>query len=37
MIICKMLQEDDNEFVKFKDEFKEVYDAVKLNTEDLQK
>ena len=37
MIVCKMLQEDDNEFIKFKDEFKEVYDSLKLNTEDLQK
>lgn len=37
MIICKMLYEDDNDFLKFKEEFKDVYDSVKLNTEDLKK
>ena len=36
-IICKTLYEEDNEFIKFKSDFKAVYDSVKLSTEDLQK
>ena len=36
-ILCKRLYEEDNEFHKFKDDFKEVYDSVKLSTEDLLK
>lgn len=36
MIICKTLYEEDTEFHKFKDDFKPVYDSVKLSTEDLQ-
>lgn len=36
-ICCEKLYQDDNEFIKFKDDFKEVYDSVKLSTEDLQK
>ena len=37
MIICKTLFDEDKEFHKFKEEFKSVYDSVKLSTEDLQK
>lgn len=36
-IICKILFEEDNEFAKFKSDFSEVYDAVKITTEDLKK
>ena len=31
------MYEEDNEFIKFKSDFKAVYDSVKLSTEDLQK
>ena len=37
MILCQYLYEDDNEFIKFKEDFKDVYDSIKLSTEDLQK
>lgn len=36
-ICCQKLFEEDNEFAKYKEDFKEVYDAIKLSTEDLQK
>lgn len=32
-----MLYEDDNMFITFKAEFAEVYDAIKITTEDLKK
>jgi hypothetical protein len=37
MILCQTLYEEDNEFVKFKEDFVSVYNSVKLSTEDLQK
>lgn len=36
-ICCGILFEEDNEFAKFKSEFQEVYDAIKITTEDLKK
>ena len=36
-IICQCLFEEDNEYSRFKSEFQEVYDAIKITTEDLKK
>lgn len=36
-IICQYLFEEDQQYSNFKSEFIEVYDAIKITTEDLKK